>query len=218
MQTKVDNRPMSEETLLIQRCLDQLNAGDSSVRGELLQVACHRLHRLTAKMKRSFERVGRWEQTEDVLQNASLRLYQSMKDVHIADVRHFFRLAAMQIRRELIDLSRHYHGPQGIGANHASHPAGGCASDSQGQEVARFEPAAESLDEFQMQQWGDFHRCVSELPDKEREVFELLWYHEMNQEEAAELLKISTRTIKRIWRSARLILHGRLSEQTRTSF
>ena len=215
MKLKVEDRPMSEETLLIERCINRLNAGESSVRGELLEIACQRLRRMTAKMKRSYERVGRWEETEDVLQNASLRLYQSLKDVYIEDVRHFFRLAAMQIRRELIDLSRHYQGPMGLGANHASVPVGGQRNDECGT-VAGVEPAAESLDEYQMQQWGDFHRCVSELPDKESEVFELLWYHEMKQEEAAELLNISTRTIKRMWRSARLLLHERLNEQSRT--
>lgn len=205
---------MSEETMLIQRCIDQLNSGDRAVRGELLNIACQRLMRLTSKMKRNFEKVGRWEQTEDVFQNASLRLYQALQETHIQDVRHFFRLAALQIRRELIDLSRHYQGPLGLGANHASHIPRGPAGDSSGDVAARYEPQTESLDALHLLEWGDFHRCVHELPEKEREVFELLWYHEMKQDEAAELLQISTRHVKRLWRSARLILHDRLGDQS----
>ena len=34
--------------------------------------------------------------------------------------RAFFGLAAEQMRRELLDLARHYYGPEGEGANHDS--------------------------------------------------------------------------------------------------
>ncbi len=65
---------MSEHTVAIQRCIDRLNAGDAQVRGELINVAFVRLQRMAKKMKHDFDRVGRWEQTDDILQNASLRL------------------------------------------------------------------------------------------------------------------------------------------------
>ena len=55
-----------------------------------------------------------------------------------------------------------------------------------------------------MQEWGEFHELVEQLPERQREVFELLWYHELNQEEAAEVLGISSRQVKRIWRDAKL--------------
>ena len=41
-------------------------------------------------------------------------------DVKPASVRSFINLAAVQIRRELIDLARHYDGPEGPGRHHAS--------------------------------------------------------------------------------------------------
>ena len=58
-----------------------------------------------------------------------------------------------------------------------------------------------------MAEWQDFHARVGKLPDEEREVFDLLWYHELSQEEAGAMLDVSVRTVRRRWRSARLLLH-----------
>jgi RNA polymerase sigma-70 factor (ECF subfamily) len=51
---------------------------------------------------------------------------------------------------------------------------------------------------------------VETLPANEREVFEMLWYHELSQEEVAQLVGLSVRQVKRIWRSAKLRLHDHL--------
>ncbi|SRR6056297_20273 len=203
-----------EQTIAVERCLQLLRDGDTAVRGELLNLTQDRLLRLTAKMKQDFRGVGRWEQTEDVFQNASMRLYQAMSSTKIQDTRHFFRLAALQIRRELIDMCRHYRGPQGQGANHATQPRD---ADGQQERGMAFDPGDGTGDPAELQAWSDFHECVDQLPDREREVFELLWYHEMKQDEVAELLGLSTRSIKRLWRAARLMLHERLNDSTRQS-
>ncbi|QDV65378.1 RNA polymerase sigma factor [Crateriforma conspicua] len=209
-----DDSARGEQTIAVERCLELLRDGDTAVRGELLNLTQERLMRLTTKMKRDFRGVGRWEQTEDVFQNASMRLYQAMSSTKIEDARHFFRLAALQIRRELIDLCRHYRGPQGQGAHHVTQA--GNQDDGDGRAMA-FDPGDAAANPAELQAWSDFHECVDRLPDKEREVFELLWYHELKQDEAAELLGTSTRTIKRLWRSARLMLHEKLSDSTRQS-
>ena len=108
------------QTMMIQGYLDRLQAGDESARHELIQCACGRLERLTRKMLHSWERVRRWEETDDVMQNALVRLYRSLSEVKPARTVDFFRLAALHIRRELHDLAKHYCGPHGIGANHAT--------------------------------------------------------------------------------------------------
>jgi hypothetical protein len=51
-------------------------------------------------------------------------------------------------------------------------------------------------------------------PMEEREVFDLLWYHALTQAEAAELLQVTDRTVKRRWRSARLRLHRALRRES----
>lgn len=188
----------------IEQCIVRLNQGDQVARGELLNLACEQLTRLTRKMLRDFPTVARWEQTDDVYQNASLRLYQALADVEVRDARHFFRLAALQIRRELIDMTRHYNGPQGMGAKHHTQHA-----DADGEGVpAAYEGAEVTHDPSRIAEWHDFHRRVAELPEEDREVFELLWYHELPQDQVAEMLDVNVRTVRRRWRSARLFLHS----------
>src|SRR6202034_2532417 len=101
-------------TTVIQGWLNQFNAGDESAREALFASALGRLSRLARKMLKGFPGVARWEQSDDVLQNALLRLDRSLRAVSPRTAKDFFGLAATQIRRELIDLARHYGGPEGL--------------------------------------------------------------------------------------------------------
>jgi RNA polymerase sigma-70 factor (ECF subfamily) len=184
-------------TTRLQQCLDRLAAGDAAAREELLVRACDRLGRLARKMLRADPRVGRWEETDDVRQNALLRLYQALAQVRPPTPRDFFRLAALHIRRELIDLARHHFGPAGAGRHHESIEPGPAA-----------DVAARSDDPQRLADWSEFHAAIEKLPEEEREVFDLLWYHELSQTEAAALLGTSERTLQRRWRSARRLLAG----------
>jgi hypothetical protein len=67
-----------------------------------------------------FPTVRRWADTGDVLQSALVRLLGALKQVDVPSTRAFFGLAAEQMRRELLDLARHFHGPHGYGARHAA--------------------------------------------------------------------------------------------------
>ena len=103
----------------IQLRLDRLRSGDESARDELLDITRVRLGRLARKMLQGYPGVRRWEQTDDILQNVALRLCRALKTIRPESVHGFVRLAALQIRRELIDLARHYDGPEGCGRHHA---------------------------------------------------------------------------------------------------
>jgi DNA-directed RNA polymerase specialized sigma24 family protein len=70
-----------EYSTQIQRCIDRIRAGDASARDELLARATARLTRLTRKMLRDFPDVHRWEETDDVLQNAVVRLCRVLGEV-----------------------------------------------------------------------------------------------------------------------------------------
>jgi RNA polymerase sigma factor (sigma-70 family) len=185
--------------------LDRLQAGDESARRELIECACARLERLTRKMLRSWERVHRWEETGDVMQNAAMRLYRSLSDTKPQRVVDFFRLAALEIRRELKDLAKHYYGRRGVGANHAT-AAWKPSSSGEGADSMAWEPPAADEDPGHLAAWAEFHDQVDRLPAEERETFDLLWYQELSQAEAAALLGVSERTVKRRWASARLRL------------
>ena len=60
-------------TIVIQGYLDRLQSGDESARQELLRSVCRRLEHLTRKMLRSWQRVHRWDETGDVVQDALVR-------------------------------------------------------------------------------------------------------------------------------------------------
>lgn len=180
---------------LIERALD----GDRPAHEELLHHSCDRLLRLTRKMFNGFARLKRWEATDDVFQNAMVRLHRALSEVRVETVRHYFNLAATQIRRELLDLAKHHFGEEGIGANHHTD---GKPSDAPGGAI--HERTDEPVD---LEAWGHVHDRISELPRDELEVFNLVYYEGLTQEEAARVLGISTRTLKRRWQQAKLKLH-----------
>jgi RNA polymerase sigma-70 factor (ECF subfamily) len=197
----------SNQTTQIQGWIDRLKAGDESARKELLNCACERLTRLTRKMLKGFPRVKRWELTDDVVQNAVMRLYQALGKVRPASAADFFRLAAVNIRRELLDLAKHYYGPRGLGANYAS--LGGERESKSDPHPGR-EPPDSAAGPDRLAAWTEFHTQVEHLPEEERQLFDLLWYQGLSQAEAGALLQISERTVKRRWASARLKLHQAL--------
>jgi RNA polymerase sigma-70 factor (ECF subfamily) len=190
-------------SVLLQGCLERMYAGDAGARDELFRHAAGRLERLTRKMLRGFPGVQRWCQTDDVLQGALLRLLRALEGVRPASLREFFALSAEQIRRELLDLARHYYGPEGPGANHASQ------ADRSDDRLAR-EPADLRQEPSALAGWREFHEQVRRLPGPEREVVNLLFYQELPQAEAAALLDVSVRTVQRRWQSALLTLHETL--------
>lgn len=198
-----DNR-----TTYIRQCLGRLRLGDTSVAGELIQVASERLAELTRVMFRDYPRVRRWEETDDVLQNAMVRLHRALQSILPETPRDFYRLATVQIRRELIDMARHYYGP----ARRVLHDeTNSIIADVGSNGATSREPAVSTYNPERLSAWTDFHQSVEKLPDEEREVFELIWYQDLKQTEAAELLGVAPRTVMRRWQRACLGLHKTLS-------
>jgi RNA polymerase sigma-70 factor (ECF subfamily) len=175
--------------------LADMRRGDVTARNEVFAHACDRLRTLTHRMLRGFQRVRRWAETDDVLQNSLLRLHRALTEVQPETPRQFYALAAQQIRRELLDLARQHYGPEGIGANHDTDL--GIAAEK---EVS---PADEPHD---LDGWTRFHEQVEKLSGEQREVFDLLWYGGLTQPEAAAALGVSLKTVKRRWQDARLFL------------
>jgi RNA polymerase sigma-70 factor (ECF subfamily) len=148
-------------------------------------------------MFRAEGRLRRWEETGDVVQNAALRLWRALQAAAPSSLHEFFRLAALQIRRELIDLARHHFGPAGAGAHHASLPP-----PVQGEgEAPAVDPSDTSLEPSRLARWGEFHEKVGSLPEEGQQVFDLVWYQGLTHAEAAALLGVSTRTTQ-IWKNS----------------
>jgi RNA polymerase sigma-70 factor (ECF subfamily) len=200
---------LSNRSTVIQGWLDRLRAGNDAARAELLECAGDRLVRLARKMLKDFPKVRRWEQTDDVLQNAILRLHRALERTAPQTVRSFFHLAAFQIRRELIDMARHYYGPNGIGAHHKTQ----VPADGSHQPTPTAAMAADTDDPERLSAWTEFHHQVERLPEEQREVVDLLWYQGLTQGEAAEVLGVSEKTINRRWMAARVRLGTILAGQ-----
>ncbi|HKB38608.1 MAG TPA: sigma-70 family RNA polymerase sigma factor [Gemmataceae bacterium] len=192
-------------TLQLHNWLDRMRAGDPAAREDLLRHLCGRLERLASKMIRRFPRVQHWVQTDDVLQNALMRLLRALEQVRPGSMRDFFGLAAAQMRRELLDLARHFFGPHGPGAHHA-----GQLIDSTLAAVGDPVDRAEDLDD--LERWYLFHQQVEQLPIEEREVVGLVFYHGWTQAQVAELFQVSIRTVRRRWEAAMVKLYGTLRE------
>ena len=199
--------PSGGHTTRLRSMLDLLAHGDSAARDAIIAHVCDRLRGLTRKMLHDdYARLHRWEQTDDVLQNALLRLHRSLAQVKPISAEQFYGLAATQIRRELIDLARHHFGPRGVSAKHQTDRSTGERRDSlDGHASPAFEP--QDIDG-----WTRFHEEVERLPADERRVFDLVWYQGITQPEAAEILGVSLKTVKRRWQSARILLRERLAE------
>jgi len=179
----------------IQGLLDKAKHGSAEDRHILIYHACGRLLKLTRKMFNSFRNLKKFEQTDDIFQNALIRLHRALNEVQVENVRHFFNLAALQIRRELLDLCKHYYGKEGIGSRHA--------------DIIDKKYLVESQIEKnngQFHDWTRFHELIEGLPAEEQEILNLLFYEGFNQEEVADFLEISLSTVKRRWQSARLKL------------
>jgi RNA polymerase sigma-70 factor (ECF subfamily) len=191
----------SSRVSVLQQLLPRAVTGDKGAVDALLRHCSERLTILTRRMLGEFQRVRRWVDTDDVLQSAVLRLLGALRSVQPQNPRSFFALASLQIRRELIDLARHFYGPEGIGANHDS-PAPVESSSSGGPDPVDVRQQPTSV-----ARWRELHELIDGLPSEEREVVGLLFYQGLSQAETAEVLDVSLRTVQRRWHDALARLH-----------
>jgi RNA polymerase sigma factor (sigma-70 family) len=196
-------QPLTTSSMVVQRLLDLLTAGDSEASRQLLEVTMERLRILSRKILANLPGVERWEEIDDLVQNSSVRLWKALEKHHPPTPLDYFRLAAAVIRRELIDLSRRHFGPHGLGANMAKSQQPGSRSTDAYVELA----GNSTYDPVNLSTWTEFHEYVEKLPEVERTLFDLLWYQGMTLDEAAESIGSSERTVRRRWRLARLSLH-----------
>jgi RNA polymerase sigma-70 factor (ECF subfamily) len=186
----------------IENCLGQLASGDDSARRVVIELASERLYRLTRAMFHQFPALRNWEETPDIHQRAMLKLYQALGDVRPENPRQLFNLAALQVKRILLDLARHYSPPPDGGQRHPVPASQSADADA----IIQNKPMDESLQPGNLDHWTMFHEKISGLPDAEREVTMLLFYDGLGQSEVAELMQVSIRTVKRLWQSAKMLL------------
>jgi len=186
---------MSQTTAELQHFLDALRTGDESAREALLECSLDRVRELARRMFHRQHDLRQLTQTDDVVQKALIRLHKALDGVKPPDIRTFYGLAARQIRWVLRDLLDEKSDVRRI----SYMPEPPEREDDSG--------GPRDLDE-----WSAFHEAIDGLDDEDREMFDLLFYQGLRQEEAAEVLQTSVRTVRRHWQRARLrlecALHG----------
>src|SRR3954466_13830380 len=179
---------MSQEhtTAVVQRYLDELD-GDSAAEPivrALLDRSVRRLHLLCPTLlHRSYPRLTQPPsnvQADELLGAVTERLLKALREVHPRTVRQLFALANQHMRWELNDLARRLDNqPAAVELNEGI--------------VTAPASSASGLTPDGLRMLG----AIGELPKDEREVFDLVRIQGMTQVEAAQLLDVSTVTVKR---------------------
>jgi RNA polymerase sigma factor (sigma-70 family) len=199
--------PLDDEQQ-IRWTLERLGGGDASAREDLIVWACDRMREIAHRMLRTFPTVRRWDETDDVVQNAAIRLDRALRQTVPVDARGLVSLAATQVRRECLDLAKKHRGPESYSANHETN-----YQRADGALHAKVDDVSDDKEPLDaLEKWTRLHASAEALPADEREVFHMCWYLGLKQEEIAELLGCSTRTVKRRWESAKQLLTGTASD------
>jgi RNA polymerase sigma factor (sigma-70 family) len=184
--------------------LDRWRAGDRSAADDLIRRAGDRLQRLATRMYRGFPNVRTVAELGDVIQESWVRLLHSLRNLRPENTREFFNLAAVHVRRELLDLARRAKGLQYQCVSLRARRAG--ADSSSGLPVP--EPDHRAPDDFDL--WVRFHEAVEELDARKREIVGLIFYHGRSKREVAAWFGVNERTVGRWWADACLDLRGRI--------
>jgi RNA polymerase sigma factor (sigma-70 family) len=195
-----------ETTAALQAQLERALTGDAEARQRLLELTRDRLmHHARRLLHGRYARLEPFAQTDDVVQQLYLKILQqedrfwvNADGEPVRTLGELFGHTSAWMRDVLCDLLRKVHGRAD---NHpAVLPLDGGPSDT----GPRHEPSSSTLDGEKVRRWTEFHEAVARLPDDLRAVFDLLWYQEMSQAEAAALLGIAVPTVKLRWMKARL--------------
>ena len=174
-------------------------SGDPCALEKLTPIVYHELRRLARHYMRG-ERPGHSLQTTALVNEAYTRLVD-YKRMQWNDRAHFFAVSAQLMRRILVERARRHNLKRGGGVRH----------------ISLEEAAAEARDEEDPDLGGDLvaldHALdsLSRIDPRKVQVVEMRFFGGLSVEETAEVLKVSTVTVKRDWRAARIWLYRELT-------
>jgi len=175
----------------ITRLLGAFKSGDPSAESRLMELTYRELRKIAAGHLRR-ERSGRSLQTADLVHEAYLRLVDQTS-LPWRDRSDFFRIAAHVMRQILVDRARKRHAvKRGGGAPEISLDRALNIAEAQSADLLALEEALARLERV------DTRQC---------QVVEMRFFAGMSEDEVAEVLGVSARTINRDWRMARAWLY-----------
>lgn len=171
--------------------------GEPSALEELIPLVHLELKRIARNFMRR-QRVGHTLQTTALVNEAFVRLVDSDK-VRWQDRAHFFAMSAQLMRRVLVDAARRKN------------------SEKRGGERVRVTLADEmkliERDEADVVALDDALKRLAALNQRQCQIVELRYFGGLTEDEIAETLNISTRTVRRDWNVARAWLFRELKSQ-----
>jgi len=169
--------------------------GDQAALDALMPLVHGELRKVAARHLRG-QRAGHTLQTTALVNEAYLRLIDASQ-VKWQDRAHFFAVAAHFMRRILVDFarSRNYQ-KRGGGAQQVSLAEALAIEPERGADLLALDEALTRL---------------QALNERQAQVVELRYFGGLSEEESAEALKISVRTVRRDWNFARVWLHRELT-------
>ncbi len=186
--------PESEE---ITKLLILWRNGESAALNELVPLVEHELHRIALNFIRG-QRPGNSLQATELVNEAFLRLVDSDK-VNWQDRNHFFAMSAKLMRRVLVDLARRKNSLKRgsdrvrVTLNDAIEVENNAATD-----IVLLNEALDRL---------------SSLSPRQAQIVELRYFGGLTEEQIAETLEVSVRTVRRDWNVARAWLFRELKQE-----
>jgi RNA polymerase sigma-70 factor, ECF subfamily len=169
--------------------------GDQAALEKLIPLVYAELHRLARHYMRR-ENAGHTLQTSALVNEAYLRLIEADR-VRWQNRSHFFAVSAQIMRRILVDFARARQNlKRGAGARQVPLDESLLVSPERGPELLALDEAL---------------RRLSALNARQGQVVELRYFGGLNEEEVAEVLKVSPRTVRNDWSLARAWLYRELS-------
>ena len=182
----------------VTRLLKAWGAGDDEALEKLTPLVYRQLHEI-ARRYMAGERVGHMLQTTALVNEAYLRLVDCGK-VNWQDRAHFFAVSARLMRRILIDFAR----------SRGYLKRGGAVPHIPLDES----PSVCNQPDVNLVALDDALNALAAVDERKSKVVELKFFGGLNVEETAEVLRVSSDTVIRDWKFAKIWLLRELSRET----
>ena len=182
----------------ITRLLQDWSNGDEQALEKLTPVLYKELHRMAHRYMRQ-ERPGHTLQTTALINEAYLRLI-GWKNARWHNRAQFFGVSAQLMRKILVDFARsRNYAKRGAGARFISIEQAQVGSRDRARDILALDDALKQLDA---------------IDPRKSQIVELRFFGGLSLEETAEILKVSSRTIRREWELAKVWLGREMSAET----
>jgi RNA polymerase sigma factor (TIGR02999 family) len=179
----------------VTRCLSEIRAGSAEAKSQLLRLVMAELRRMAERMMRA-ERMNHTLQPTALVNELYLHLLTGNR-MEVQDRSHFFALAAMAMRRILVDHARAKRSQKRGGQQlHVEFEGLAVAAPGNFSQMLDLDQALDRLAEI------DARQC---------RVVELRYFAGLDEDEIALQLGVSNRTVKRDWAMAKAWLYGELN-------